>query len=48
MPAGNTMRIYLFDCKTKAPIAIGRLERFVADWERKNKAAMPRQNLTSL
>jgi len=27
--------------KQKAPIAIGRLERFVADWERKNKAVMP-------
>jgi glutamate synthase (NADPH) small chain len=27
--------------KQKAPIAIGRLERYVADWERKNKAAMP-------
>jgi glutamate synthase (NADPH/NADH) small chain len=27
--------------KQKAPIAIGRLERYVADWERKNKAVMP-------
>jgi glutamate synthase (NADPH/NADH) small chain len=27
--------------KQKAPIAIGRLERYVADWERKNKTAMP-------
>jgi glutamate synthase (NADPH/NADH) small chain len=27
--------------KQKAPVAIGRLERYVADWERKNKAAMP-------
>jgi glutamate synthase (NADPH/NADH) small chain len=27
--------------KRKAPIAIGRLERFVADWERQNKSAMP-------
>jgi len=27
--------------KRKAPIAIGRLERFVADWERKNKTALP-------
>ena len=27
--------------KQKAPIAIGRLERYVADWERKNKGAMP-------
>ena len=27
--------------KQKAPVAIGRLERYVADWERQNKAAMP-------
>jgi glutamate synthase (NADPH/NADH) small chain len=27
--------------KQKAPVAIGRLERYVADWERENKAAMP-------
>jgi glutamate synthase (NADPH/NADH) small chain len=27
--------------KQKAPVAIGRLERYVADWETKNKAAMP-------
>ena len=27
--------------KQKAPVAIGRLERYVADWERVNKAAMP-------
>jgi glutamate synthase (NADPH/NADH) small chain len=27
--------------KQKAPIAIGRLERYVADWERKNQSAMP-------
>jgi len=28
--------------KRKAPVAVGRIERFVADWERKNKAdAMP-------
>jgi glutamate synthase (NADPH/NADH) small chain len=27
--------------KQKAPIAIGRLERYVADWERQNKAAIP-------
>ncbi|MBN1643611.1 MAG: NADPH-dependent glutamate synthase [Dehalococcoidales bacterium] len=27
--------------KQKAPIAIGRLERYVADWERNNKSAMP-------
>ena len=27
--------------KQKAPIAIGRLERYVADWERENKSAMP-------
>jgi len=27
--------------KRKAPIAIGRLERYVADWERKNKAELP-------
>ena len=26
--------------KQKAPVAIGRLERYVADWERENKAAM--------
>jgi glutamate synthase (NADPH/NADH) small chain len=28
--------------KQKAPVAIGRLERYVADWERENKAAMLR------
>ena len=27
--------------KQKAPVAIGRLERYVADWERNNKSAMP-------
>ena len=27
--------------KQKAPIAIGRLERYVADWERENQTAMP-------
>jgi glutamate synthase (NADPH/NADH) small chain len=27
--------------KQKAPIAIGRLERYVADWERNNQTAMP-------
>jgi glutamate synthase (NADPH/NADH) small chain len=27
--------------KQKAPIAIGRLERYVADWERNNKSEMP-------
>ena len=27
--------------KQKAPVAIGRLERYVADWERQNQAAMP-------
>ena len=27
--------------KQKAPVAIGRLERYVADWERENKSAMP-------
>jgi glutamate synthase (NADPH) small chain len=27
--------------KQKAPVAIGRLERYVADWERQNKAALP-------
>ena len=27
--------------KQKAPVAIGRLERYVADWERENKTAMP-------
>jgi len=27
--------------KQKASVAIGRLERYVADWERQNKAAMP-------
>ena len=27
--------------KRKAPVAIGRLERYVADWERQNKAVMP-------
>jgi glutamate synthase (NADPH/NADH) small chain len=27
--------------KLKAPIAIGRLERYVADWEMQNQAAMP-------
>ena len=27
--------------KRKAPVAIGRLERFVADWERQNKSALP-------
>ena len=27
--------------KQKAPVAIGRLERYVADWETKNKASMP-------
>ena len=27
--------------KQKAPVAIGRLERYVADWEREKKAAMP-------
>jgi glutamate synthase (NADPH/NADH) small chain len=27
--------------KQKAPVAIGRLERYVADWERANKTAMP-------
>jgi len=27
--------------KQKAPVAIGRLERFVADWERKNKTKLP-------
>jgi glutamate synthase (NADPH/NADH) small chain len=27
--------------KQKAPVAIGRLERFVADWERNNKTEMP-------
>jgi glutamate synthase (NADPH/NADH) small chain len=31
--------------KQKAPVAIGRLERYVADWERKNKAAMPPASL---
>jgi glutamate synthase (NADPH/NADH) small chain len=27
--------------KRKAPVAIGRIERYVADWERQNKASMP-------
>ena len=27
--------------KQKAPVAIGRLERYVADWETKNQASMP-------
>ncbi len=27
--------------KQKAPVAIGRLERYLADWERENKSAMP-------
>jgi glutamate synthase (NADPH/NADH) small chain len=27
--------------KQKAPVAIGRLERYVADWERENKVAIP-------
>lgn len=27
--------------KRNAPIAIGRIERYVADWERQNKASMP-------
>jgi glutamate synthase (NADPH/NADH) small chain len=27
--------------KRKAPVAIGRLERYIADWERKNKASLP-------
>jgi glutamate synthase (NADPH) small chain len=27
--------------KQKAPVAIGRLERYVADWERENQVAMP-------
>jgi glutamate synthase (NADPH/NADH) small chain len=27
--------------KQKAPVAIGRLERYLADWERENKSSMP-------
>jgi glutamate synthase (NADPH/NADH) small chain len=44
LPSGNPMRKHMCPCQTCAPVAIGRLERFLADWEAQQPTPLIIQN----